>query len=307
MNILFRKSIFVKLFSTVLAFVSVINILFVADFGSKRTTPEGEIKVMTYNVRVFKGELATEHDSAKRVPEVVREILEELPDSVGCQESDWGWTIGMGIGLEAEYDCVQAGRDAAGAIGEACSIFYRHRKFRLLDCGTFWLSQTPCIPSKGWDADCNRVCTWAKLENRKTKERYVHINTHLDHKGELARENGTDMVLDFAKRFDCPVVVTGDFNFNEGHELYQKMIGGELKDSKYLAKETMSGNTFNGFGDFDPQGLPIDFLFVSEGIEVSKYHIITDRDSDVICSDHFPVYIEMKLEPQQICRDWLRK
>lgn len=296
MNILFPRAPLVRLLSILLVFVSLINIYFVADYGAKRETPDDEIKVMTYNVRQFKADMFNEHRSAKRVPEGVKVVLEELPDSLGCQESDWGWTVGMNIGLSAEYKCVQAGRDASGAIGESCAIYYRFRKLRLVDCGTFWLSQTPSIPSKGWDGLCNRVCTWALLENRRTKERYVHINTHLDHKGELAREYGTDMILDFAEKFDVPVVVTGDFNFKEGVDLYHKMCGGKLKDSKYLAKETMTGNTFHDYGEFDPEKMPIDFLFVSDGIEVSKYNIITERDEEFPYSDHFPVYIEMKFK-----------
>ena len=296
MNIFYPRSLFVKVCATLFAFVSFILVWFVADTGSKRTTPEDEIKVMTYNVRQYKIDIGTEHRSAPRVNEGIRVVLEELPDSLGCQESDFGWTVSMNIGLATEYKCVSIGRDAGGAIGESCAIYYRFKKFRLLDCGTFWLSETPEKISQGWDGACKRVCTWAMLENRETKECYVHINTHLDHAGELAREYGTDMILDFAKQFNVPVVVTGDFNLYEGDDLYYKMISGELKDSKYLANETMTGNTFHAYGSYNPNGRPIDYLFVSDGIEVSKYHIITERDSDFYYSDHFPVYIEMKLK-----------
>ena len=39
-------------------------------------------------------------------------------------------------------------------------IFYRKDKYDLVDSGTFWLSETPELPSLGWNGGCNRLCTW---------------------------------------------------------------------------------------------------------------------------------------------------
>lgn len=46
------------------------------------------------------------------------------------------------------------------AAEECMAVFYLTTEVELLDKGTFWLSQTPDIPSKGWDAAYNRTCTW---------------------------------------------------------------------------------------------------------------------------------------------------
>lgn len=295
MNKLYRRSFLVELMSILLAFTSFINCMFFVEAGSKRTTPEGQIKVMSFNLRQYKADMFNEHMSAKRVPVSIDVILEELPDSLGVQESDFGWTCALNIGLAAEYKSVGVGRDSGGSIGEATAIYYRYKKYDLVDCGTFWLSETPNFVSKGWDAMCNRVCTWAVLRSKETNKEYVHINTHLDHQGQLARENGSDMILDLAAKFDIPVVCTGDFNTKEGTEIYDRLTGGCLYDSKYLAEETMSGPTSNAYNDYKPYSEPIDYIFVSENIKVSKYHIITERDNGFAYSDHFPVYIEMSL------------
>lgn len=295
MNVLYRRPLLVELMSILFAFASFINCMFFVDAGAKNTTPEDQIKVMTFNLRQYKADMFNEHMSAKRVPVSIDVILEELPDSVGVQESDFGWTCALNIGLAAEYRSVSIGRDSGLSIGEATAIYYRYKKYDLVDCGTFWLSETPHVVSKGWDAACNRVCTWVILRNKETKEEYVHINTHLDHQGELARANGTDMILGLAAQFELPVVCTGDFNTKEGTEIYDRLTSGCLYDSKYLAEETMSGATSSAYGEFRPNGLPIDYIFVSENVRVSKYHIITERENDFAYSDHFPVYIEMSI------------
>lgn len=295
MNTFYKRPFLIELMSILLAFTSFINCMFFVDAGSNRTTPEGQIKVMSFNLRQYKADMFNEHMSAKRVPVSIDVILEELPDSVGVQESDFGWTCALNIGLAAEYKSVSIGRDSGWVIGEATAIYYRYKKYNLVDCGTFWLSETPNRVSKGWDAMCNRVCTWAVLQNKETNEEYVHINTHLDHQGQLARENGSDMILELAAQFQIPVVCTGDFNTKEGTEIYDRLTGGCLYDSKYLAEETMSGPTSNAYSDYKPYSEPIDYIFVSENIKVNKYHIITERENGFAYSDHFPVYIEMNI------------
>lgn len=130
-----------------------------------------------------------------------------------------------------------------------------------MDSGTFWLSQTPEIPSIGWDAVCNRVCTWAVLENKSTGEQYAHINTHLDHRGAEARENSINMILEKAASFDVPVVCTGDFNLKQNSDLYTSLTAGVLQDTKFAAADTMDHATFHGFSETVDPARVIDFIF----------------------------------------------
>jgi endonuclease/exonuclease/phosphatase family metal-dependent hydrolase len=52
------------------------------------------------------------------------------------------------------YDHVGVGRDDGRTKGEHAAIFFKKDKFRLLESGTFWLSETPDEPGvRGWDAD----------------------------------------------------------------------------------------------------------------------------------------------------------
>lgn len=195
-----------------------------------------------------------------------------------------------------EYGFVAAGRDSGMVdpfCGEMSPILYRKDKYKLVESSTFWLSETPDEVSFGWGASYRRICTYAVLENIKTGERFVHVNTHLDHQVEQARRNGNGMVVEKALSFDMPVVLTGDFNYKKGCEFYGDVIESGLRDSQDIARDTVQGKTYHGYNGGE-EGEPIDFIFVNSKItEVSKYRIVRDMSEGKYVSDHYPVYADM--------------
>ena len=79
----------------------------------------------------------------------------------------------------------------------------------------FWLSETPEVAgSKGWDGACERIASWAKLQDKVSGKEFFALNTHLDHVGVAARREGISLMLDKVNELsgNLPVVVTGDFN-----------------------------------------------------------------------------------------------
>jgi len=71
----------------------------------------------------------------------------------------------MDILEPGDYDYVGVGRDDGKEAGEHSAILYKRERFLVLDKGDFWFSETPDIPSKGWDATCcNRICSWVKFK-----------------------------------------------------------------------------------------------------------------------------------------------
>lgn len=259
-------------------------------FGLPRdaVTDEETVRIMSFNIRYG------EYDSrATIVPEVISDYK---PDSVGIQECTFDWAITLGTLLDG-YSFVGVGRDTGNlspSCGEISAVLYRTEKYDLIDSGTFWLSETPDKVSFGWDAACRRICTWAILQNKETGEQYAHVNTHLDHVGYEARKNGTQLVVDFAKSFEMPVVVTGDFNYEKGCDFYNGIIASGLSDTQDLAEDTMTGKTYHGYNGGE-EGLPIDFIFVNNKItDVSKYRILTTKYYKQYTSDHYPIYADMK-------------
>lgn len=146
----------------------------------------------------------------------------------------------------------------------------------------------------GWDAKYPRTCTWVVLENSETGEQYAHLNTHLDNKGALARENGLQMVLEKAESFDMPVVVTGDFNFSVNSDTYNKLIAnGNFIDVSKAARDADSGCTYHNYSS-NTDGEPIDFILSNKKTEdILSYRIVREKYNDRYPSDHYPIYSDM--------------
>lgn len=196
------------------------------------------------------------------------------------------------------FQYVGLGRDKGGKEGEFSAIFFNPNKLKLLDHGTFWLSETPDVPSKGWDAALNRVCTWGKFKSSKGKVFFV-FNVHYDHIGQKAREESSRLVLQKISEINAtklPIILMGDFNVTPENAAYETVIQqSNLQDSRLISSIPSIGNqgTFNGFNwDKLPEGI-IDHIFVSPKIKVNRHGILTDNYGKKYPSDHFPVIAEL--------------
>ncbi len=252
-----------------------------------------ELKIMSYNLLCYGPD---EFDWTLRRDMVIDIIKKEKPDSFGVQEAHYEWMQVLDNALD-DYAYAGIGREG-GTEGEFSAVFYLKDKFDLVDSGTFWLSENPEVPAKGWDAVCYRICTWAKLRDKNSGEVYVHMNTHLDHIGPVARTKGLQLILDYAENFTEPAVLTGDFNFFEGCDLYKQMTSGKFIDSKYATDNNMDHYTFNAFYPLmnkKEELAIIDFVNVTKDIKVNSYKVITDKPDGKFPSDHFPVVAEIEI------------
>ena len=191
------------------------------------------------------------------------------------------------------------GRDDGKRLGEFSAVFYSHKRFKKLDGGTFWLSETPEECSFGWDAACRRVCSWVKLEDQKTGEIFHVFNTHFDHKGEEARRESAQLILDkindIAGGMEA-VVLCGDFNLPPKSEPIS-LIQSKLHDA-FLVTELApysSVATYHGFTYDDSPRDRIDYVFVSDDVKVLRYGGLTDSRDRSFFSDHLPVLVTLSL------------
>lgn len=174
------KLVIAALFALILPFLGI----GLPELGAKGPTDSEIVRIMSFNVR------DGEFDREEIVPQVVADYM---PDSVGFQECEGTWYLTLKTYLP-DYEIIGVGRlTGLKLIGESTAIMFRKDKYKLVDSGTFWLSETPDKVSKGWDAKYYRTCTWVVLENKETGEQYAHINTHLDNAGTQARTHGLDL------------------------------------------------------------------------------------------------------------------
>ncbi len=246
---------------------------------------DGAVRVVSFNVRC-KDDL---YGSVENRGKLIVAALEQYrPDSFGVQEATQQWLDLLIEALGDEYDYVTQMRDASSST-EASAVFYLKGKYDLEDSGTIWLSDTPEeFGSKFALSACSRIATWATLKDKASGKTYTHINTHLDHIFECVRVDQVKVlktkITDLAAK-GYPIVCTGDFNTKQGADAYNEMTT-LLNDTKFLAKESDDGATFHNYGRNIAETKPIDFIFVSDGVEVDTYKIIDEKIDKLYLSDH---------------------
>lgn len=258
-----------------------------------------DITLLTYNLRYD-----TEADGPNRWDNRKAFLISQLgfyrPDVFGTQEGLLHQLQDIKNGLTG-YDFFGRGREDGDQEGEFSAIFYNKEALTLLAEKTFWLSETPETPSKGWDAAIKRVCTYGLFETTRDKQRFFVFNTHLDHMGETARKESVRLLLDripAINRSGLPVVLMGDFNLEPGHAAIANLKD-VLDDAHELAGDRPFGpaGTFNGFDVTQPATRRIDYLFVSPSdFRLKRYAILTATIDGRFPSDHFPVYAQLQLK-----------
>ncbi len=254
------------------------------------------MNIATYNIR-FDNPNDIGNLWKDRAPHLVNLIKFHQMDIIGTQEGMYHQL--EEIKKELGFPYIGVGRDKGGKEGEFSAVFYNPEKVKVLDQSTFWLSETPENPSKGWDAALNRVCTWVKFESKEGKKFYV-FNVHYDHIGQKAREESSKLVIRKIKginKDNLPVVFIGDFNVMPDNPAYKTVLdNSDMQDSRLISKTPSIGNqgTFNGYNwEKLPEGI-IDHIFVSPNITVLRHGILTDNYGLKYPSDHFPVMVEVR-------------
>lgn len=252
--------------------------------------PENTVRIMSFNVRCTNVGLRSWR---MRAPDVCATIRNGAPDSFGVQEATDNWMEYLDENL-LEYAHVGIGRD--DGTGEHSAVFYLKDKYELLDSGTFWLSPTPEVSSKGWDAAFRRVCTYAVLKCRQSDYTYVHINSHFDHIGKEARANSVDLILKKAEEFgDLPVVFTADMNVTQGSEDYVHITSGVLRDAKFDAPDSMDCRTFHNSKSEAVESRILDYILINSNFNAKVYRVVTERIDGNTPSDHYPIYADLEL------------
>ena len=251
-----------------------------------------DLTVLSYNIR-YNSQSDGEDLWDLRKRELVDQIQQHSPDSFGVQEAT---AVQIQYILEAlpEYAYVGVGRDDGADQGEYSAIFYLKEKFEVVESNTFWLSDTPEVVSKAWDAALPRICTYAQLKAHSSGKEYWHFNTHFDHIGKIARNESAKLIVNQINQMTkkgSAVVITGDFNA-QAEEAPIHTIKKDFKDPlDALALEGPKG-TFNAFVIGAALDRRIDYIFY-RGLRPLKYtHLDKTRANGRWISDHLPVKLE---------------
>ena len=263
---------------------------------------DSEIKVMSFNVRLYTSEDNYLNEWPHRKDACMLMIKHQQPTIFGLQEAKYSDQY-----LEFKYELEKSNyvgyglnRDTGeeSGNGETMAIFYDKTKVKLLDGGTFWLSETPDKCSKGWDGACNRTATWGLFEHIATGKTFCYINTHLDHKGDKARLNGPKLIMErFAKYNpdgEYPQFLTGDMNLAPDHkalDAFEETMVNVRTEAP--ANKTDKCATYNGWKKTSTS--IIDHIFCTQGMKVLEYHTVIEDYGVEYISDHYPIYAIIKI------------
>ncbi|TZF92612.1 endonuclease/exonuclease/phosphatase family protein [Chryseobacterium panacisoli] len=256
-----------------------------------------DLTVMSFNIR-----LSVESDKDNAWPKRKQDVADLLtyyhPDYFGVQEALPEQMKDIKTGLK-NYDYIGVGRDDGKEKGEFSAIFYDTNKLGVVKSGTFWLSETPEKPSKGWDAALNRICTYAVFKDKKSKKEFLAMNLHFDHVGNVARVKSSELILKKIKELNpknLPVALSGDFNLTDDSEPI-KILSQNMKDTFYHSETKHYGpvGTFTGFNVNEVPKDRIDYIF-TQGFKIRSHRHINDRRENLLYpSDHFPVIVNLSL------------
>ena len=262
---------------------------------SCRSNGPAPLEVMSFNIRLG---VAQEQDSLNnwenRREAAVAMIADIAPAVFGVQEA-YDFQLDYIVEKCPQYRCVGVGREDGLHGGEHMSVLYDTIRLELKDWGTYWLSETPEVPSFGWDAACKRTATWTLLQEKRSGREFFFVNTHLDHVGVLARRNGLALVVERIGEMNpdgWPMILCGDFNVYPDDPCLTDLRS-MMTDAWTSAAEADDGATWHDWGrNMDDRH--IDYIFYSGFSGCKEIRRVTRSylDSPYV-SDHYPVVAEL--------------
>lgn len=256
---------------------------------------QNSMNLITYNIRY-----STPRDGVNawtnRKDEVVALLKFHRADIFCVQEALHSQMLDLSEGMK-DFKYTGVARDDGKESGEYSAIFYNTKRIKLIDSGTFWLSENPDKPGKGWDAACVRICSWGKFKDLSNDREFYVFNTHFDHRGDKAREESAKLIYEKVQLLggnNLPVILTGDFNLTPDKKAIS-LIKSKWSDSRDVSIEPPYGpeGTTNSFDWNHPLDKRIDYIFVNGNVKVQRYAVITDSKNNRYPSDHLPVFTEL--------------
>ncbi|MCK5676062.1 MAG: endonuclease/exonuclease/phosphatase family protein [Verrucomicrobia bacterium] len=284
---------------------SVLAFVFGIVLSTRAEEKPFDVRVMSFNIRYYDVYDDGVDDWKNRREMVAKVITDAEVDLLGLQEDKPGQLRYLGMKLRG-FRHFGKTRDESG-IGPSNAIFYRKKKFKLDDRGTFWFSDTPdTVDSKGWGNKYSRICTWARLIDRETGQGVYLFNAHMDHASQYSRERSAVLMGEriAAREHNDPFIITGDMNAKESNSVIRYFKGDEMQiDGKTHSfpfkiqdsfrvkngKKAYAG-TFNGFGTAKKGYFAkLDYILTEESSEVLDATVIRYNEDGRYPSDHCPI------------------
>lgn len=264
------------------------------------------IKVMSFNIRYGTANDGENHWDKRSY--LVKETIAMFdPDLLGMQEVLKFQAEFLQDRLP-EYGFHGVGRQDGTAGGEYVPVMYKKTRFKVIDSGHFWLSETPqTAGSKSWDSSLPRMASWVELSDLKNDgHTLVFLNTHFDHIGKTARLESARLIRQQAEVFmkrKVPMIISGDFNTTEDRQPYAALVSGNAGNKISIVDSFRQGNVqrspnestssrWNGHRE----GSRIDWILHSQEFQTLQSVINYTNEDGRYPSDHYPVQAILRMK-----------
>lgn len=262
----------------------------------RMSAQDSSLRVITWNIR-YDNPADDKNNWHFRKAELAGFIAAESPAIIGLQEALQNQVHYLDSVL-INYDFIGVGRDDGKTGGEYAPIFYDTSVLILIAFQTIWLSETPEIPSTGWDAALPRICTTAQFRIRDTGDTVYVLNTHFDHVGDTARIRSAQIVCDKIRSLpdSASVICMGDLNATD-HSAVYTVFSNALRDTRIFSKTIPKGpqGTFQGFAELTPASPRIDYIFTRNCVIMQQEHYTNLRSTGEWMSDHLAVGVRLQI------------
>jgi endonuclease/exonuclease/phosphatase family metal-dependent hydrolase len=266
-----------------------------------KESDNASVKAMTFNIRYG---TAKDGDNAWtfRKDMVFEVICRSQCDFIGLQEAMM-FQIEEIIQKCPSYEYIGVTRNVDPTKGEASPILFDASRWKLLNSGTHWLSETPEVPgSKSWNSSLPRIFTWGKFQNLENKNEILIFNTHYDHRSAEARVNSSRVIIDyiFSMTNSISTILLGDFNASEDQDPITYLTTNTvlpLTDVyRSLHQEHAEKDmTFYGWKEHEAgTGKRLDYIFYTGELRPLSAEVVQDNIEGRYPSDHMPVMVEFR-------------
>lgn len=207
-------------------------------------------------------------------------------DVIGLQEVSRWWFCN--IKSNTQYAFIDPLRTEIG--GFMTVVAYKPQRVEVLEYGNIALE-------KGSNNRLRRI-VWGLFRYKSTREVFLVVNTHFNvmqsdsTSGLVQARQLTDHVRRLNKKYNCPVVVTGDFNSKKrGAVSYctsvvYDVLNLKMTDLRYSAVSKSCGNGKGLFGN------SVDHIFAVGGVRVMECTVLSQRELQSL-SDHYLVFSDI--------------
>lgn len=255
------------------------------------------ITAMSYNLRM-------DFEDTGRSPNFLSQMAETIhaedADVFGTQETTTTIFSGLRSNLP-EYSYYQ------GVIYDKVSnaVFWKSSKFKSVEQGQRYMSDTPTVKSKYEDSNAYRGFSYVVLESKETGNRFLFISVHTDYRGpETVRVAQLKVLTAFLKEKagnDLPAIIVGDFNSKPTKDALTSFDNDNPRLSMTFKVAKTKGDTQSTLvgGEFTTRQDPsyvYDYIFITTDRIVAEYYsVVVNFFDGKSPSDHLPVVSHLTL------------